>query len=246
MLPDNKDILKRKVLGKFHRIKGEILYHQFRGVKANVFVLYLPETRRILSSRQGFKRVNLVCNCYVPEPLWEFLESQFRNWKVYLEEVFNELNLPLDKAAVLSTGVNMEDLVWVEESFENLWALAFVTAGVKSNAMRIGEDRAGSIERNGQFEKVSTINTILLTNVLLDLAALSASFITITEAKVIALQDLDIRSSYNPRWQATGTGTDQIIVVSGKGPRCTYVGGHCKIGELIARAVTSATIKAIK
>ncbi|MDO8687689.1 MAG: adenosylcobinamide amidohydrolase, partial [Dehalococcoidales bacterium] len=89
-------------------------------------------------------------------------------------------------------------------------------------------------------------NTILFTSASLDLTALAASFITITEAKNIALQELDVRSSYNPGWQATGTGTDQIIVVSGSGERCTYVGGHTKIGELMARVVTSATICAVK
>jgi adenosylcobinamide amidohydrolase len=112
--------------------------------------------------------------------------------------------------------------------------------------MRVGKDRAGSIERHGLFERIGTINTILLTSASLDLAALATSFITITEAKNIALQELDIRSSYNPDWQATGTGTDQIIVVWGDGSRCTYVGGHSKIGELMAQAVTSATISAIK
>ena len=44
----------------------------------------------------------------------------------------------------------------------------------------------------------------------------------------------------------TGTGTDQIIMASGYGEKCTYVGGHTKIGEMIARAVTSSTVNAIK
>jgi adenosylcobinamide amidohydrolase len=140
----------------------------------------------------------------------------------------------------------MEHLAWVEETYEELWILVFVTAGVKTNAMRIGKDRASDVERNGQFRKVATINTILLTNASLNSAALAASFITITEAKVIALQELDVRSSYHPDWQATGTGTDQIVVVSGRGSKCTYVGGHAKTGELMARTVTSATIDAIK
>ena len=112
--------------------------------------------------------------------------------------------------------------------------------------MRIGQHKASDIERNEQFERLGSINKIVLTNVSLNSAALAASFITITEAKVIALQELDVRSSYNPGCQSTGTGTDQIVVVSGKGNECTYVGGHAKMGELMARAVTSATINAIK
>jgi adenosylcobinamide amidohydrolase len=236
----------RQALGEFHGIKGEVVNHQVRGIPANALVLYLPEVRNALSGRQGFRKVKAVCNCHLPESLCELLHDRHREWKTYLKEVFNELDLPPDKVAVLSTGVNMKHLAWAEEVYEELWVLAFVTAGIKTNAMRIGKDGASGIERNGQFEKVGTINTILLTNASLNSAALAASFITTSEAKVIALQELDIRSSYNPDWQATGTGTDQIVVVSGKGAKCAYVGGHAKIGELIARAVTQATIDAIK
>ncbi|MFB0559389.1 MAG: adenosylcobinamide amidohydrolase [Dehalococcoidales bacterium] len=238
--------IERKVLGEFHGIKGEIVEHQVRGTPANVFILHLPEARDVLSSRQGFKKVRVVCSCYVPEPLWQFLHAQPRNWKTYSKELLNQLNLSLDKVAVLSTGVNMEDLAWAEETFKELWALAFVTAGIKSNAMRIGKDKASTIERHGVFETIGTINIVLLTSASLDSATLAASFITITEAKNIALQELDIRSSYNPNWQATGTGTDQIIVVSGTGSRCSYVGGHSKMGELMAQTVTSAVTSAIK
>ena len=236
----------RQALGEFHGIKGEVVNHQVRGIPANALVLYLPEVRNALSGRQGFRKVKAVCNCHLPKSLCELMHDRHREWKTYLKEVFNELDLPRDKVAVLSTGVNMKHLAWADEVYEELWVLAFVTAGIKTNAMRIGKDRASGIERNGQFEKAGTINTILLTNASLNSAALAASFITISEAKVIALQELDIRSSYNPDWQATGTGTDQIVVVSGKGTKCTYVGGHAKIGELIARAVTQATIDAIK
>jgi ABC-type Fe3+-hydroxamate transport system substrate-binding protein len=62
--------------------------------------------------------------------------------------------------------------------------------------------------------------------------------IGITEAKTAALWDMDIRSSFtslvNP---ATGTGSDNILVVQGTGPVIEYTGGHAKMGELIASAV---------
>ncbi len=242
--------ITRKVLGEFHEVKGEIVEHQVWGIPANALFLYLPEVRNVLSSRQGFKKVKVICNCYLPKPLWQLAHGQHHKWETYFGEIMKgvliEPDLPLDKVAVLSTGVNMEHLAWVKEVYEEFWVLAFVTAGVATNAMRIGKDRASDIERDGQFEKVGTINIILLTNASLDQAASAASFITITEAKVIALQELEVRSSYNPDRQATGTGTDQIVVVSGKGNQCTYVGGHAKIGELMARAVTQATIDAIK
>jgi Adenosylcobinamide amidohydrolase. len=52
-----------------------------------------------------------------------------------------------------------------------------------------------------------------------------------------ALQDLNLRGSYAPQVQATGTGTDDMIVVPGEGARITYTGGHSKMGEAIAKAV---------
>ncbi|MBW2107036.1 MAG: adenosylcobinamide amidohydrolase, partial [Deltaproteobacteria bacterium] len=64
--------------------------------------------------------------------------------------------------------------------------------------------------------------------------------------KTAALQDLDIRSSYTPQInQATGTGTDNIIVVEGTGKRIDNAGGHSKMGELIARAVYKAVQEAV-
>ncbi|MBI2979776.1 MAG: adenosylcobinamide amidohydrolase [Chloroflexi bacterium] len=238
--------MERKILGEFHGIKGEIVNHQVWGTPANALFIGFPETRNVLSSREGFRQVSVVGNCYLPESLWSVLHARPGSWMDYLKEVLNEVNRSPDETAALSTGVNMEDFAWGEKVFEELWVTAFVTAGVKSNAMRIGKDRASDIERNGKFDKMGTINTILFTGASLDLATLAASFITITEAKNIALQELDVRSSYTPQWQATGTGTDQIIVVSGKGDRCTNVGGHSKLGELMAEAVTSTTICAIK
>jgi len=147
--------------------------------------------------------------------------------------------------AFLSTGVDIDDFALKLEECEELKVYAFVTAGVESNAMRVGVDKAGSIEIDGRFEQIGTINTVLLTNASLSESAMVRSIITVTEAKVIALQDLDIKSSYTPKLQATGTGTDSVVIVPGNGPPISYTGGHCKIGELMARAVTSATKEAI-
>ena len=234
-----------KVPGELHGIMAEIISHRIWDVPANALVLKLPEATNMLSSRDGFRKVGACCNCYLPEALWPVFHTA-DNWGTYLKAVLSESGLSPDEATALSTGVNMDYVAWQEEVFEELWVLAFVTAGVSSNAMRIGKDKASVIERNGVFDKVGTINTILFTGAQLDLTPLAASFITITEAKNIALQEMNVRSSYTPEWQATGTGTDQIIVVSGKGSRCDYVGGHTKLGELMALAVTSATVRAIK
>ena len=240
----------RQMLGQFNGIKAEIVNHQVWETPANALVLYLPEPRNALSGLQGFKKVSAVCNCYMPESLWQVIEDSSYDWRSYPREVVKKAlsrqgYLP-SKVATLVTGVDMRRLARDEECYNNLCVQACVTAGFKHNAMRVGMDKAGGIEKNGKFNKVGTINTVVLTNACLSQAAMAASFMTVTEAKVIALQETDVRSSYTPKWQATGTGTDQIIVVSGKGDKCNYVGGHTMLGELMARAVTKATIKAIE
>lgn len=66
------------------------------------------------------------------------------------------------------------------------------------------------------------------------------------KAKTAAFEDLKVPSSYTKNVQATGTGTDSMIVVSGtKGPRVTYTGGHSRIGELIGKAVYKAVVEAL-
>ena len=237
---------KNKVLAELHGVRAEVICHSVWDVPANALIIKLPEAADALSSRDGFRQVRACCNCYLPEALWPTFHTNSDNWPPYLEKVLGEANLSLKETTALSTGVNMDYLAWQEVTFEELWVLAFVTAGVSTNAMRIGMDKATAIERNGASEKVGTINTILFTGSRLDIAPLSASFITITEAKNIALQEMNVKSSYTPEWLATGTGTDQIITVSGKGDPCRYVGGHTKLGEMIAQAVTAATVRAIK
>ncbi|MFO8049666.1 MAG: adenosylcobinamide amidohydrolase, partial [Desulfosudaceae bacterium] len=76
--------------------------------------------------------------------------------------------------------------------------------------------------------------------------AMTRAMISATEAKTAALLDLDIRSSYvDGRYRATGTGTDNIIVIQGRGPEANKSGGHTKLGELIARAVHDGVSRAI-
>ena len=75
---------------------------------------------------------------------------------------------------------------------------------------------------------------------------MARAIITATEAKTAALADLDIRSTALPwPYQATGTGTDSMIVVQGEGPLVRYTGGHAKIGELIAKAVHAGVTEAL-
>jgi hypothetical protein len=133
----------------------------------------------------------------------------------------------------------MDHLAVQVERLRDMEVTALVTAGVRSNAVRMSRDK-------GRFVEPGTINVILLTNRKLTPRAMTRAIVTATEAKSAALMDLDVRSSYSARiHQATGTGTDNIIVVQGTGSRADLTGGHSKLGELMARAVYGGVRSAV-
>ena len=222
--------------------KAQIIYHQFQGMEVKTFLAFFTRERGCLSTREGFKNIKVVANHYSPPALWEFVHQ---NCDAHMNKIFSDLNLSPAKTAMLLTGADMDNFALKKEEYQEFKVFALVTAGTRSNAQRIGVDRAESLEREGRFETLGTINVIVLTNASLSEGAMARGLITLTEAKIIALEDLDIRSSYNPDIRATGTGTDNAIMVSGEGPRIHYLGGHSKMGELMAKAVTSAVKEAI-
>jgi ABC-type cobalamin/Fe3+-siderophores transport system ATPase subunit/ABC-type Fe3+-hydroxamate transport system substrate-binding protein/adenosylcobinamide amidohydrolase len=193
---------------------------------------------RVLSTLEGERGgIRCVGNHGSPPPCW----SIGHNGTV--EGLRNRLCKVLGKSpkstSLLMTGARMDNLVIRSARFKDLTAYALVTAGVQGNAVRMASDE-------GRFHEPGTINILILTNRRLSPRARARAIIGATEAKTAALQDLDIRSGGDPlRWQATGTGTDEMIVVEGAGTRLDNTGGHCKMGELIARAVYEGVREAV-
>jgi predicted amidohydrolase/adenosylcobinamide amidohydrolase len=143
----------------------------------------------------------------------------------------------------ISFAADLDNLAVVTQSYGPLTVTVLATAGARSNAIRTGVDAGTYIEGN---TPAGTINIMLLTNIRLTDAAMARALITITEGKTAALQDLNVPSTYSKTVQATGTGTDSIIVVSGtQGPQASYTGGHSKIGELIGKASHQAVLEAL-
>lgn len=224
-----------------------MVYHAYKGIKLNTLIVSFKERRRVFSTLDGFKDVKHVANTYIPNDLLEHTMNDFEQFRADFPRIV--FGIPTDEIAFLGTGVGMDDLAVCEKSYQNLIVCCLATAGVKGNAMRTGVDKTEWIEINGKYEKtVGTINTILLTNVHLNDGSLARAVITATEAKTAALQDLNVRSAYDPKNQATGTGTDNIIVASGKmvGKPLWITGGHTKISELIGVATKTAITEAIK
>ena len=73
------------------------------------------------------------------------------------------------------------------------------------------------------------------------------AFMTATEAKTVALNDLKIPSQYSNGY-ATGTGTDGLCVFSNleSDNALTNAGKHSKLGELIGKCVIESIIKAVR
>lgn len=235
---------EREFLLDMEGVKAKVIYHTHRGFEVKTLLVSLEEKRRVLSTREGYREVSFVANHYNPRPLWDYMHQHYQEF----EDIFPSiLGISPGEVAFLTTGADMDNLAICEKNYQEFMVCCLATAGVKGNAQRMGVDEAGSVERDGKFENLpGTINIILLTSATLSDGAMARAIITATEAKTAALQDMDIRSTYTPETQATGTGTDNIIVVSGKGLLVRYTGGHAKMGELIGMATKQAVAEAVK
>jgi iron complex transport system ATP-binding protein len=134
----------------------------------------------------------------------------------------------------LLTSAEMEYAQFVTAQERGIGVLAVVTAGI-SNALNIAE-RSDTEFSGGSNSRFGTINIIVITSAYLFDECMVSSIITATEAKTAALLDLQVRSVITGS-QATGTGTDTIVIVSGNGMQIRYAGGHTLYGQLLGQVV---------
>ncbi|MCM8811206.1 MAG: phosphatidylglycerophosphatase A [Candidatus Omnitrophica bacterium] len=234
-------------MGKFNFVKrfdielefveeAGIVYHKIENFDTKTFLVSFKEKVKVISSLEGIKKVYHVGNNYIPVSLWDFVNMDFEKYKKFF---YNSLKISRKESVFLFTGRDVETISVHKRSFKDIKIYVFSTVGVKSNALRIGADEGKNYQtKNGKFVKLGTINIIVLTNMKLTESSLVSSLINITEAKTQVFQDFDIRSSYTPMInQATGTGTDNIIFISGNNGKITYTGGHSKFGEILAKSV---------
>jgi alpha-ribazole phosphatase CobZ len=217
-----------------------IVYHSYENIPVKSLLLSFESPKRAISTREGMVELTGVVNNSNPPPLWNVVHQE---WGRYSEIISRDLGYEREKLAFLSTIADADNLGKCEEGFREFHVVSLATVDVSVNALRMGADKATFYEKDGSFHEAGTVNIIVLTNASLTDGALARSLINITEAKVRAFQDMDIRSTYTPMEnQATGTSTDNIVVISGNGPSIGYLGGHSKMGELIA----SPTYEAVK
>jgi adenosylcobinamide hydrolase len=165
----------------------------------------------------------------------------------YLKITAERLRLDPAKSAGMMTAANMKNAAISNKSFRDIDVTAIVTAGIEVNGGRAG-DPASFYEEDCEFEQIcGTIITILIINANLPESTLARAIVTATEAKTVAIQQLMAPSRYSDGI-ATGSGTDQISVISNMESknRLWNAGKHSKLGELIGRCVIEATTKALE
>ncbi|MCD8351032.1 MAG: adenosylcobinamide amidohydrolase [Planctomycetaceae bacterium] len=202
-------------------------------------LLNFTSPQQVLSTSDGWLTdVTTVGNSFAPTPMWSV--NHLLGMRRSRDNVFRVLGLESGSASLLFTGADMNNLAVSVRESDELTAVVVATAGVESNAVRLSKDI-------GRYVEPGTINIILMTNRRLEPSAMALAVIAVTEAKTAALWDMDIRSAQTPRLHpATGTGTDGVIVVRGEGAPVQWVGGHAKLGQLIAEATNEAVKKAVR
>jgi len=218
---------------------ASIAYSHANDLLCKTLLIDFHHPQFILSTLEGPKDgILTVGNHYFEPAFW--MVSQDHNARDLMNKICMLTNRPKKSTSILITGADMDNLAMVSKTYQDLTIHVMATAGVQSNAMRMSKDI-------GLYYKAGTINIIMMSNRKLSKKAMTRAMITATEAKTAALQDMDIRSAYTPlKHSATGTGTDNIIVVQGtSGALIDQTGGHTKAGELIAKAVYEAVRQAI-
>lgn len=220
-------------------VKGaRIVYSRLFSFVHKTLIIEFKQDMTVLSTLEGWRSgIKIVGNGYSPPQVWKLYHSM--GLETSRKKLYHLLKLNPEYTSLLFTGADMDHLSVKEQRFRDMRVYALVTAGVRGNAMKMARD-------SGNYYEPGTINIIVLTNMKLTPRALTRAIITATEAKSAALSDLDIRSSFSGSVnQATGTGTDNIIVVHGTGTPIHKTGGHTKMGELIAMAVYDGVTDAI-
>lgn len=229
-------------------VEAKVIYHKYDGINLNTTLVAFKEKRRVLSTLSGLRYVTHVANVYVPDPL-SANNMTLEKYGIFAKHLPATLGLRCREVTFMSTGVDMDKVAFCEKIFDAFHVCCIATGGAKGNALRAGVDEGQWVEKGKAFHsKLGTINIILLTNVSLTMGAMARAIMTATEAKTAVLQDLNYMSTPNPKIQATGTGTDSMIVVSGVNPNIVirHTGGHTKMGELIGYTAKVAVTEALK
>ncbi len=255
------------VLPQVLEARATVIRSDRDGLWEKTLIVQFPARRRVLSTNDGLIDAMAAANHAAHPLLWSRVDETMKTdheagGKAYMrkirERTARSCGLRGEDVSIMGTAADMDNLAVVTKTYAPFIVTALVTAGAKGNALRTGVDEGVYIETDPALglpeipaatekePKPGTINIMVLTNARLTDGGMARAVITATEAKTAALEDLRVPSTYTKNVQATGTGTDSMIVVSGRsGPLVTYPGGHSRIGELMGKAVYEAVVEAL-
>ena len=214
-------------------------------IKDQTLVIWSKTPLKILSSallNGGLIEANGIINVQVPEGSGR--DKNDMHWsgpEAFLNEVVQGLQLPNGKIVGLMTAAHMKNVQVRSEKCDGTTLTVFVTAGA-TVAVTAGEPAAS---KSAQLEKIGTINVIILVDGNLTEGCMVEIIKTATEAKTVAIRELDIRSRFSGDL-ATGTLTDSVAVgCTKKGEPIQYAGTFTIIGEFIGKCVREGVKTAI-
>ncbi len=214
-------------------------------IKNQTLVIWSKVPLKILSSallNGGLVEANGIINVQVPEGSGSDMNDM--HWsgpENFLINAANQLQLPKDKVVGLMTAAQMKNVVTSTEKYDNVTLTVFVTAGA-TVAVTAGEPAAS---KGSQLQKIGTINIIILVDGNLTEGSMVEAVKTVTEAKTVAIRELDIRSRFSGDL-ATGTLTDSVAIgCTKKGKPIQYAGTFTIIGELMGKCVREGVKTAI-
>jgi len=178
----------------------------------------------------GIRKAKAIINHHVPK------NFHYKKPGEFLRKVAGRLNLP-EPVVGLMTAADVRKAATITHRSRELTVYALVTAGL-SNPATAG-DRPVNPAASG------TINIILLVDGNLSEGCMVGVVKTATEAKAVALRELDVRSQYSGQL-ASGTTSDALAVAhTGRGALIEYAGTATKLGELVGRSVKLAVKEAV-
>jgi len=186
----------------------------------------------------GFKEnAGLIANHTVsPE-----FKCSIYNYDSYIIENIIVPNRMPENSVIMLTAVPQQNMAY--NCFDDYVPMAcWATAGI-SNAVTVGE-KAKWCEMKEIV--AGTVNVVLIIDAKMSFGALVNAFMLAVEAKVKAFYDLGITSKQSRR-NATGTGTDCMVVASRKNGSNAFLfsGSHTVLGENIGKIVLSTITSAI-
>jgi adenosylcobinamide hydrolase len=214
-------------------------------IKDQTLVIWSKTPLRVLSSallNGGLTEANGIINVQVPEGSGSDVNDM--HWsgpEAFLKKKLELLQLPKEKVVGLMTAAQMKNVVASTEKYDGVTLTVFVTAGA-TVAVTAGEPAAS---KSSQHQKIGTINIIILVDGNLTEGGMVEVVKTATEAKTVAIRELDIRSRFSGDL-ATGTLTDSVVVgCTKKGDPIQYAGTFTILGELIGKCVRKGVKTAI-